>query len=187
MKTILIPLGYIFAFIVAGHLFAPPEYDWTANSISELAAQGMPNGWIMRAGFIGFGLLLIAVLARRIWAQKRARWADPAVALYALSILITGIFSAEPFLEGVPFSPQEARLHTLFASLAGLFLTLGNLLALAQAPGAREKRSHSLFLLLVVGLSALFGLADAGSIAIGKGLVQRLLWLSGFGWLYWWD
>jgi hypothetical membrane protein len=186
LKTILAPIAYILIFILVAQLFAPPEYRWVDNSISELAAQGLPNGWIMRAGLAGFGPLLISVLARRMLTQKRVRWPDTAVALYALSILVTGIFSAGPFLEGVPFSAQEAQLHTVFASLAGFFLTLGILLALVQAPGARAKRGNTIFLLLVVGFSALFGLADGGDLAIGKGLIQRLLWLSGFGWLHWW-
>ncbi len=55
--------------------------------------------------------------------------------LYGLSILLAGIFSTEPFIEGVPYSLQEARLHSIFATSAGVMLTLATLLyALTDAP-----------------------------------------------------
>jgi hypothetical membrane protein len=186
LKDILAPFATILVFILIARIFAPPEYRWKDNSISEMAAQGLPNRWIMQAGFISFGLLLAVVLGWRMWTEKRVALPDLAITLYGLSILAAGLFSAEPFLEGVPFSAQEARLHTVFAYLAGFFLTVGILLALVAAPGAGEKRLHTIFLLLVVGLSALYGLVDAGSITLPKGLLQRVLWLAGFGWLYWW-
>ena len=48
--------------IILAHSFAPIEYDWKQNTISDLGAQQYKNAWIMRVGFIGFGLLLCAAL-----------------------------------------------------------------------------------------------------------------------------
>ncbi|NUM43275.1 MAG: hypothetical protein HUU38_01100, partial [Anaerolineales bacterium] len=41
--------------IIIAHFFAPPEYVWTQNTISDLAAQGVEHQWLMQVGFIGFG------------------------------------------------------------------------------------------------------------------------------------
>ncbi len=39
-RPILIAVVYFIAVIVLAHFFVPPIYDWTQNTISDLASQG---------------------------------------------------------------------------------------------------------------------------------------------------
>ena len=91
-------------------------------------------------------------------------------------------------------SPQRFRLMVslVLAVGVGVSATLigaGFVAALAigwqgfASPGKQEKRNHLLFLLLVMGFSGMFGLAENGSILLGKGIIQRLLYLGGLAWL----
>jgi len=55
--------------------------------------------------------------------------------------------------------------------------------------GWASLRFHTIFLILVIGTSLLFGLEENGVIHLGRGLVQRALYLVSFIWLlasqYW--
>lgn len=57
-KNLILPVVFFLSVIIVAHFFAPAGYQWTQNSISELASQGHEYAWIMRSGFIGFGILL---------------------------------------------------------------------------------------------------------------------------------
>jgi hypothetical protein len=98
--------------------------------------------------------------------------------LYGLALLLAGIFSTEPFVEGVTFSAGEAQLHSTFATAAGVMLTLATLLyALTDAPAGR-RIVHWIALALITLISLMFGAMPA----IG-GVLQRVLWVVGFAWL----
>lgn len=172
-----------FAFVIlVAHFFAPPGYVWTQNTISDLASQGHVNKWIMQAGFIGFGAMLAAGVVYTLKQNPRLVFLY-AVALYGLSILGSGIFCTAPVDSTIPYSVPEAELHSLFATVAGIGMTVGILWQIVFSVNRRERGMRILFLLLVVGFSALFGMADDGALNIGKGILQRLLYLSGLAWL----
>lgn len=59
---------FIIITIGIAQFIAPPPYDWTQNTVSELAAQGYENKWLMQIGFIGFGVML------SITALSNLRW-----------------------------------------------------------------------------------------------------------------
>lgn len=163
------------------HFFAPPGYVWTEHTISELAAQGHIYKWIMQAGFIGFGLLLGLALVWKSNLMGRIHSPDLPILVYGLAILVTGIYCTAPFDPNISYSIQEAQLHSYFATLAGFALVGGTLWYLIASP---EKRSiHLVFLVLITAASMLFGLAESGTIPIGKGIVQRSLYLVSFIWL----
>jgi hypothetical membrane protein len=183
MRLIYFSVFYLIAVIICAHFFVPQTYSWVNNTISDLASQGMPYQWIMQIGFIGFGLLLCIGLIAKAFVAQRVIYSDVLIILYGLSVLVTGLFSAQPFIEGVPYSPQEAKYHSIFASLAGIFLTAGIFISLFMASNPGERVFHLIFLILVVGLSAAFGLVENGVIPIGKGLLQRVLWVTSFSWL----
>lgn len=153
-------------------------YLWYRNSISQLAGQAYPNAWIMRAGFIGFGVLVQIAGIIRMRAVGRYWYREVPIMLYGLSILASGIFSTSPFIEGVPYSEQEAQLHTLFATAAGIALSAGILLfMLTDAPNLR-RAVHAIALVLTIGISFLFS-----ALPTVLGAMQRLLWTVGFAWL----
>ncbi len=60
--TVNVAVIFFVQIIILAHIFAPIEYDWKSNTISDLGAQQYKNAWLMRMGFIGFGVLLSTAL-----------------------------------------------------------------------------------------------------------------------------
>ena len=168
----------IVAAILTAHLASIPPYSWHDNTISELGSQGYKNAWIMRAGFIGFGALVVAGSVQRMRAQKQLWYRELPLVLYGGGILLSGIFSAKPFMPGVDYSELEASLHSTLATLAGVGISMSILLYVFSEAQVRRKFGHLTALVLVVALSALFGVSTTGA-----GIVQRGLYVVGFGWL----
>ncbi|MCP4603329.1 MAG: DUF998 domain-containing protein [Proteobacteria bacterium] len=189
MRLVFFSVFYFVAVIIIAHFFMPPEYHWTRNTVSDLAAQGLKHQWIMQLGFIGFGLVLNVGLAGKFVVAKKVFYPDVLIMLYALTVLLSGFFSAKPFLEGVSYSVQEDVLHSLFAQAAGVLFSLAIVTYLIISPGPKEKLFHMVFLVLVMGTSLAFGLEENDVIHLGRGLIQRTLYLASFIWLllsqYW--
>lgn len=178
----LLAVLYFIAVIVLAHFFVPPIYDWTQNTISDLASQGHTYKWIMQAGFIGFGSFLAASSVYYFWQNKK-RYFLWLVVGYGFSILITGFFCAAAIDPSLEYSLQEASIHSMFATVAGLCMSLGIMWQVVIPSTPRERWMRILFLVLVIGISALFGLAENHILEIGKGIVQRALYLAGLAWL----
>jgi hypothetical protein len=138
----------------------------------------------MQAGFIGFGLLLNLGFAQKFIAAQKVSYPDLLIMLYGLAILFSGIFSTAPFIQGVSYSVQESNLHSFFATTAGISFSLGIFYRLVTAPTPSEKWLHTIFLVLVMGTSLLFGLSENGLLPVAKGIVQRSLYLVSFIWLF---
>ena len=168
--------------IVIAHFFAPPGYDLTKNTISDLGSQGHTYKWIMQVGFIGFGLLLTGGLIWKFRTLGLIDYSNLPIIVYALSILVTGVFCAAPIINSSTYSVREAEIHSIFATIAGVALVTSILWHLITAP-AGDRSFHLIFLLLVTGISMLFGLSENETIPIGKGIVQRVLYLTAFIWL----
>ena len=175
---------YFIIVITIAHFFVPPEYRWTQNTISDLAAQGLKYQWIMQAGFIGFGLLLNAGFLLKFLAAQQVSYPDLLIMLYGLAILLSGFFSAEPFIKGASYSVRESKLHSFFATVAGVAFSLGILWRLLAATTPAEAWLHAIFLVLVMGTSFMFGLSENKTLPIAKGIVQRSLYLVSFIWLF---
>ncbi len=184
MKIIPIAVIYFIAVIIIAHFFAPPEYNWTQNTVSDLAAQGLKYQWVMQAGFIGFGLLLNIGFAQKFIATQKVSYPDLLIMIYGLAILLSGFLSTEPFIKGVSYSVKESNLHSLCATVAGFAFTFGIFYRLVIAPTSGEKWLHAIFFLLVMGTSLLFGLSESGVLPIAKGIIQRSLYLVSFIWLF---
>ena len=184
MKIRFFWVAVLYFMIVIGlaHFFIPPNYDWTQNTISDLASQGHTYKWIMQAGFVGFGLLLAAGSTYYFWQNKK-RYFLWLVTGYGLSILVTGFYCAAAIDPSIEYSLQEASVHSAFATIAGVCMSLGIMWQVVTSSTRRELWARIIFLVLVMGISALFGLAENHILEIGKGIVQRALYLSGLAWL----
>lgn len=181
-RPITIAVAYFVAVIVLAHFFIPPIYDWTQNTISDLASQGHAYKWIMQAGFIGFGLLLVwGVLSH--FSQNRRAYFLLFVAVYGLSILMSGIFCAAPIDPSFPNSLRESQLHSMFATIAGVSMSLGIFWQFVVSSNHRERWTRFAFFLLVIGISGLFGFAENHILVLDKGIIQRILYLTGLAWL----
>jgi hypothetical membrane protein len=182
LKPISSAVAYFIAVIVIAHFFTPPIYDWTQNTISDLAAQGHVYKWIMQAGFIGFGLILAAGVVYYFRQNKKLYFLF-FVAVYGLSILVTGFFCAAAIDPSISYSVQEASVHSTFATVAGIAMSLGIFWQVVVSSNRRDRWTRLAFLLLVMGISGLFGLAENHILALDKGIVQRALYLVGLMWL----
>ena len=177
MKFVILSVVFIILVILIAHIFVPDPYNWMHNTISELASQGYHNKWIMQIGFIGFGILLSIGVLRNIPREGIYRFRQFPLLIYAIGILLAGIFCTRPFVDGIPYSEVEARLHSSFASIAGFALS-ATLLLYFLTDHRRRKLLHLISLFLVLGLSITFGLLSSCT-----GIVQRILYLVGFSWL----
>lgn len=181
-KPISIAVAYFIAVIVLAHFFVPPLYDWTQNTVSDLASQGHTYKWIMQTGFIGFGLLLTWGVIFHFSKNRRAYFLL-FVAVYGLSILMSGIFCTAPIDPSMPYSVSESKLHSMFATIAGAAMSLGIFWQVIVSLNQRERWTRIAFFVLVIGISGLFGLAENHILALDKGIVQRCLYLAGLAWL----
>ncbi len=181
-RPILTAVVYFIAVIVLAHFFVPPMYDWTQNTVSDLASQGHTYKWIMQTGFTGFGLLLTWGVIFHFNKNNRAYFLL-FVAVYGLSILMSGIFCTAPVDPSMTYSVSEAKLHSMFATIAGIAMSLGILWQFAVSSNHRQRWTRFAFFILVIGISGLFGLAENHLLMIDKGIVQRILYLVGLAWL----
>ncbi|MBK8616358.1 MAG: hypothetical protein IPN96_04415 [Anaerolineales bacterium] len=70
----------------------------------------------MQTGFIGFGLLLTWGVIFHFSKNRRAYFLL-FVAVYGLSILMSGIFCAAPIDPSMPYSVGKIKLHSMFLLL----------------------------------------------------------------------
>jgi hypothetical membrane protein len=181
-------VSFVFVIVLA-QVVAPPGYDWTRHTISDLAAQSQPHAWIMRAGFISFGLLVIAGLLVKAHAAGHVIARDLPLLGYAAAIALAGVFSTAPIDDSAAYSITEARWHSWLASTAGWCLSIGVLWYALSASRPRARWLHVAALAAITATSLAFGLAESGAIPLGTGVVQRVLYALG-AWLMlgqWWD
>jgi hypothetical membrane protein len=164
--------------IIVAHLFTSNPYDWKNNTISELAAQNYNYRWIMKIGFILFGgILALGIIIKLINGNGKLITETP-ILIYALAILVSGIFSTKPISEGVGFSEFESQIHSYSAQIAGISFSIGLLLFGITEENMHMKIIHFSTFLFVVGFSALFGLFETN-----VGVIQRIMYLGSFIWL----
>jgi uncharacterized membrane protein len=109
--------------------------------------------------------------------------ADAALLLYGVGIFLTGVFSIAPFELGIPYSSFQDSLHSFFATTSGLAISLAIVVTAVVDNSWHRKAFHITAMALVMGLSFCFGLADTGRISVGPGLLQKIMWVFGLGWI----
>ena len=111
----------LFTAMILGALASDPAYSTVSNTTSELAGQGMPNAWIMRAGFAAFGLAAILSAGLRL---REAPLMHLPVILFGLGMIGVAIWSAAPLDPALAFDAEQDRLHSLLASGVGFAFAL---------------------------------------------------------------
>jgi len=178
-----IAIGAWATIILVAHGIAPGTYQWQARTISHLGSQGYPNAWLMRTGFLLFG----GLMALSLGAPSPTGGISSVQILgagYGLAIAASGIWSAAPILPGIPVDGGQDLGHRVAANAAGVLLVLAMAASCARARTQAARALDLGAILLVTGLSLLFKLAQAGEVALPLGLVQRLVFLAGLGWLW---
>ncbi|NJK75004.1 MAG: DUF998 domain-containing protein [Oscillatoriales cyanobacterium RU_3_3] len=183
MIAVGVAVAFFIVTIVLAHFLAPSEYNWKLNTVSDLGSQKYKNAWLMRTGFIGFGVLLsTALLPPFIYAEEK-NYSDLPIVIYALNVLLTGVFSAAPFTHSSIFSVVEDKLHSLFAQIAGIAFSCGVFWHSSIYSDPNQKITNFVLFAFIIGFSALIGLSKKRIIKIGLGLLQRGLYLVSFLWL----
>ncbi len=160
-------------FIMMAQIFSKDNYDWTKNTISDLGSQGYDRKLIMQIGFLAFGLTLaIGILLNGL------SWRTAPILVYGLCVALTGIFCTKPFVDLKTYSTMQSALHSTFAQIAGVTFSIGILTQILFTSDNNLKYIHLAFFLLVIGISATFGLLKNY-----QGITQRLLYLTSFIWL----
>ena len=70
MNTVNVAVVFFTSITILAHLFAQIEYEWKLNLLRYLGAQQYKNAWLMRIGFIGFGVLLL--IRTRVDKEQRS-------------------------------------------------------------------------------------------------------------------
>lgn len=182
-KIIIVAVLFFVVFIIISQLFTPASYSWTQNTVSELASQNYNNAWIMSIGLVGYGIILSLGIILRLIKTREFVFPDALVVFYGACISLAGIFATAPFNGSSDYSIKEAALHSNFATAAGLSISAAMISYFFADTTLKRKLAHLMFAFFVVGLSALFGLSKNGTVAIGKGLVQRSMYFFGLSWI----
>lgn len=167
--------------IVIAHFFKPTSYKIRVNTINELAAQRYRHKWFMQVGFIGFGILQIVSVFQRWDIRPLLIVANSSVILYALFVIVTGVYNPKPWVEGPHYSNRAAFINSLFNQMGSTVFCIA-VMARIFAGGSLEsaKAVHLIILLTLVILSALAGQQTATS-----GIWDRLWYIIALGWLTW--
>ncbi len=171
-------VGLFVVVIIFAHFFTTNPYDWSANTISELASQNYQYRWIMKIGFILFGgILAIGIINKLINGNGKLLTELP-ILIYGLAILISGLYSTKPIVDGIEYSELESKIHSYSAQIAGMAFSIGLLIYGFTETNTNLKIIHFLTFAFVVGFSALFGIMNSN-----VGIIQRIMYLGSFVWL----
>lgn len=189
------PLLFIVVFLVEG--FTRPGYSQWRHYVSQLATG--PGGWVQVVNFLVCGTLVLtfAIGLRFALQGSRGSIGGPTLlGLFALALLVAGVFSTDPGLGYPVGAPGVHTTHGLIHGLAGLasFSLLpatAFVLAwhFAAEPGAKRWTAYSIVvgvLLIVFFIASTTVSAMDGS---GRwpnaptGFLQRIAIITGWTWI----
>jgi hypothetical membrane protein len=164
---------WLLMIIILAHFFAPEGYIWTFHTMSELAAQEVPNRFILLVGFYGHALLYLIGSIVLFKEKKIGRFIPILMILSSVTMFFIAFFKTT--YDGLTYEAPNL-LHVKYHLMAAyLNQALGFVLVGWHwyHSNSSMKRVHILFLLLSVLFSLLFieGTLD-------KGIYQRLLLLT---------
>ena len=149
--------GPLFVVISLVQAFTRQGFDIVQHPASLLSLGDL--GWIQIANFVIAGVLYIAAaicLSRSLREGIGRKWAPRLLALFGLSLIIGGVFTADPglgFPPGAPKGPAEefswhGMIHA-FAPVIGFIALAAALLILARRFWIRNERAWTWTTVLV--------------------------------------
>jgi len=185
LSGIVAPALLLVLYIVASLL--NPGFDHVLRTVSQLGASASNFPWILNAGFIIFGLLILSLASGLYLRFSRHFMAKPlffSLALSGICVALVGVFHAgERFVDGVP--AIEGLLHVIFASLGILSLTVG---ILSAADIFQRYPAWRVFVWPSIAVSAV---ALVGAVLFSQevvpgwnGLVERVFYSIALGWVW---
>lgn len=179
------PLVFIINTLVWGRL--RPNYDHSAQFISELGATGTLNAQYMNyAGFIPSGLLLV-IFALALYSKfpklPVSRAGALMIAIFGAGIVLAGFYSCDP---GCPVEgSQESMLHNRISATAFVSAIIGCVLVGSSFIRRRQLRRLGVYTMASAMLAAVFMLLMMNSVEARHltGTWQRLLLMALFQWM----
>jgi hypothetical protein len=171
-------VGLFVGLIIIAHFFTTSPYNWRINTISELASQHYQYRWIMKTGFILFGGVLAIGITNKLINGDGKLLTELPILIYALAIMISGLYSTKPIVDGIEYSELESKIHSYSAQIAGMAFSIGLLIYGFTETNTNLKIIHFVTFAFVVLFSALFGIMDSNI-----GIIQRIMYLGSFVWL----
>lgn len=159
--------GVLLAAMLIGPIFAPPVFFWLRHTTSEQAGQHMSGAWIMRAGFVGYGIGTIFAMLLSSGPRPPVR---AALGLFGLGLLGTAIWSNLPVDPASSGDAHEDWMHSVASGVVGTAFAAA-CAARLFAPGGSRRDALSwagLAIAVIVPLAM-------GFLADYRGLLQRLM------------
>jgi len=160
--------------MLAGPLFSPPEFSWLRHSTSEQAGQQLAGAWIMRVGFVAYGL---GTLVAALLDWKTRTFVRVALIAFGAGLVGTAIWSNASILPDFPSGQHEDWLHSVASGIVGTafaFACAGRLFA----PGG-SRRDVLAWTGLVISVAIPIAMGTWPEV---RGLLQRLMF--GFSFVF---
>nr|TFG53149.1 MAG: DUF998 domain-containing protein [Hyphomicrobiales bacterium] len=158
--------------MIVGPIFSPSEFSWLRDSTSEQASQHLPGAWIMRMGFVAYGLGTLSA-ALSDWPPHSI--VRGALALFGLGLIGTAIWSNAPILPNVPADMHEDWLHSVASGVVGTAFATA-CAARLFAPGG-SRRDFLAWVGLVVSVTIPLAM---GELPEYRGALQRAMFAISF-------
>ena len=164
----------LFLLVSTGLVFFSFEgYSLLSNTTSHLGAQGSPNAWLMNLVFVCLGLM-----AALTTYTTRIRFHQVMGAIFGLSLVMTAFFQHAPLVPGIPVNQLHDMWHSVFASSTGFSFTI---LAAGHAFLSQNRQRYVALFMAVIATVIPLGMM---AFPAYMGLFQRLMFISAFGWLF---
>jgi hypothetical membrane protein len=185
--------GPIYIAVSVAQGLARDGFDFTRHEWS-LLANG-PWGWIQMVNLVVTGLMVLAAAVgfhRRMTTGTGSRWAPRLLAVYGVSLVAAGIFTADPMLgfpvgtpEGGPVNPSLPGILHMAAGGVGFLALIVATFVLARRFFGEGRRKHAA-LTVATGIIFLAGFAGIASgsasavlnLAFTAAVVLVWAWLS---------
>ena len=160
-------IGVILVAIIFGPLLSPPEFSWIHHSTSEQAGQQLPGAWIMRVGFVAYGL---STLAAAIVSPRMLPFVRGALIAFGIGLIGTAIWSNASILPGVASDMHEDWLHSVASGIVGTAFAIACAARLFSPGGS--KRNVLAWVGLVISVAVPLAMGAWPDI---RGLLQRVM------------
>ena len=157
----------------AGPWYTVDGYNQIRNVISILGAQNTTNSSVMVAGFVALGLGIIVDGVRR--------FSKPVLPFMAFGLCmgLAGVLAHKPLSPDVDFSEFAHQAHSALATLGGISITVGLVWQAARQSSFRSRAVAIVLAALCLGLPlCMLAFPEI------QGLIQRLMYLLMFTWLW---
>lgn len=159
------------AFLV-GPLFSPSEFSWLRHSASEQASQQLEGAWIMRVGFVAYGL---STFAAALWDMRTRPVVRVALVCFGLAMIATAVWSNASILPDVSSDMREDVIHSIASGVVGTAFAFACAVRLFAPFGSTRDR------LAWTGLVASVAIPLAMiHVPEYRGLLQRMMFVISF-------